>query len=135
MSAASAALRSAVFDSLVNDSALTSLLGGPKIYDEVPRGAAMPYVAFADARVSDLSTDEARVEEHQLVLHCWSRQGGRREAQIVAGALLQALDDAALALDGHRLVNLRFALADIRREDDGRTYRAQVRFRAVTEPV
>ena len=37
--------------------------------------------------------------------------------------------------DGHRLVNLRFSIADIRREADGRTYHALVRFRAVTEPA
>jgi glutathionyl-hydroquinone reductase len=48
---------------------------------------------------------------------------------------LQALDDAPLAPAGHHLVNLRFALADIRREADGRTYHALVRFRAVTEPA
>ena len=43
------------------------------------------------------------------------------------------LDDAPLAPSGHRLVNMRFSLADIRRESDGRTYHALVRFRAVTE--
>jgi Protein of unknown function (DUF3168) len=47
---------------------------------------------------------------------------------------LQALDDAPLNLADHRLVNLRFALADVRRDADGRTYHALVRFRAVTEP-
>jgi hypothetical protein len=35
--AASAALRAAIHDALVADTALTSLLGGPKIYDEPPR--------------------------------------------------------------------------------------------------
>jgi hypothetical protein len=49
--------------------------------------------------------------------------------------VLQALDDAALTLSGFRLVNFRFTVADIRRESDGRTYHAQVRFRAVTEPT
>ncbi len=52
---------------------------------------------------------------------------------MIAGALLQALDDAPLAPAGHHLVNLRFAVADIRREADGRTYHALVRFRAVTD--
>ena len=74
-------------------------------------------------------------QEHRLTLHAWSRQGGHREAHQIAGALLQALDDAPLAPDGHTLVNLRFSVADIRREADGRTYHALVRFRAVTEPA
>jgi hypothetical protein len=48
---------------------------------------------------------------------------------------MQALDDAPLVLADHHLVNFRFAVADVRREGDGRTYHALVRFRAVTEPA
>jgi len=70
-----------------------------------------------------------------LTLHAWSRDGGHQKAHAIAGALLQALDDAPLSLPDHRLVNLRFAVADVCREADGRTYHALVRFRAVTEPV
>ncbi len=134
MSNAAVSLRGAIHDALAADTALTALLGGARIYDEVPRAAAFPYVTLGEARVSDYSACEAPSEEHQLTLHAWSRQGGHREAHMIAGALLQALDDAPLSLDGHHLVNLRFALADIRREADGRTYHALVRFRAVTEP-
>ena len=68
-----------------------------------------------------------------LFNHLVSRDDQRRR-HVIAGALLQALDDAPLALAGHRLVNFRFSTADVRRESDGRTYRALVRFRAVTEP-
>ena len=135
MFTASAALRAAIHDALIADGALNALLAGPKIYDEPPPSAAFPYVTLGEARVSDYSTGTEAGEEHQLTLHAWSRQGGHREAHLIAGALLHALDDAPLALAGHRLVNLRFALADIRREADGRTYHALVRFRAVTEPV
>ena len=134
MSTAAAALRAAIHDALSADAPLLALLGGPHVYDEPPRAAAFPYVTLGEARLSDFSTSEEPGEEHHIVLHGWSRQGGHREAHEIAGALLQALDDAPLALDGHHLVNLRFALADIRREADGRTYHAVVRFRAVTEP-
>jgi hypothetical protein len=135
MSTAALALRAAIHDALLTDGALTGILGGAKIYDEPPRAATYPYVTLGEARVSDFSTGTERGEEHQLTLHAWSQQGGHREAHLIAGALLQALDDAALALPGHTLVNLRFSLADIRREADGRTYHALVRFRAVTEPA
>jgi len=135
MSHAAAALRAAIHHALSNDAPLAALLGGAKVYDEPPRGARPPYVTIGEARVSDASAGDDDAEEHQLTLHAWSHQGGHREAHLIAGALLQALDDAPLALDGHLLVNLRFALADIRRESDGRTYHAAVRFRAVTEPA
>ena len=135
MSTAAAALRAAIHDALAADAPLAALLGGAKVYDEPPKGAAFPYVTLGEARVADFSAGAERGEEHRLTLHGWSRQGGHREAHLIAGALLQALDDAPLALTDHRLVNLRFALADVRRESDGRTYHALVRFRAVTEPL
>ena len=133
--AASAALRAAVHDALIADAALNTLLGGAKVYDEPPRAAAFPYVTLGETRINDYSTGDGPGEEHQLTLHAWSRQGGHREAHMITGALLQALDDAPLTLTDHTLVNLRFAVADVRREADGRTYHALVRFRAVTEPV
>ena len=137
--AASAALRAAVHDALAADAALTSLLGGPKVYDEPPRSAAFPYVTLGETRIADFSVGgepgQESTQEHQLMLHAWSRQGGHKEAHLIAGALLQALDDVPLTLIDHRLVNFRFAVADVRREADGRTYHALVRFRAVTEPA
>jgi hypothetical protein len=132
--AAAAALRAAIHDALVADAPLNSLLGGAHVYDEPPPSVVFPYVTLGEARVTDWSTGTDIGEEHQLTLHAWSRQGGHKEAHLVAGALLQALDDAPLILTDHRLINFRFALADVRREADGRTYHALVRFRAVTEP-
>lgn len=132
---AAAALRAAVHDALVADATLVAVLGGPKIYDEPPRAAAFPYVTLGEARIADFSAGGEPGEEHQLTLHAWSRQGGHKEAHVIAGALLQALDDAPLTLADHALVNFRFAVADVRREADGRTYHALVRFRAVTEPA
>ena len=133
--AASVALRAAVHNALAADSQLVSVLGGPKVYDEPPKFAAFPYVTLGEARIADFSTGTETGEEHQLTLHAWSRQGGHKEAHAIAGALLQALDDAPLALTDHQLINFRFAVADVRREADGRTYHALVRFRAVTDPV
>jgi hypothetical protein len=133
--AASAALRAAIHDALVADAALVSVLGGPKIYDEPPRAAVFPYVTLGETRIADFSSGSEPGEEHQLTLHAWSRQGGHKEAHVIAGALLQALDDAPLTLTDHQLINFRFSVADVRREADGRTYHALVRFRAVTEPA
>lgn len=135
MSTAHVALRASIYDALIADAPLTAALGGSHVYDEPPRGAAFPYVTLGEARLIDASSDSGPTQEHQLTLHAWSRKGGHREAHVIAGALLAALDDAPLSLGGHRLVNLRFSIADIRRESDGRTYHALVRFRAITEPL
>jgi hypothetical protein len=128
-------LRAAIRGALAADAPLAALLGGGKIYDEPPREAALPYVTLAENAVADNSTATEASDEHTLTLHVWSRQGGHREAHEIAGAVLAALTDAPLALDGHHLANLRFLLADVRREADGRTYHGVVRLRAVTEPI
>jgi hypothetical protein len=133
MPAASVALRAAIYAALTVDTALRAALGGARVYDEPPRDAGFPYVTLGEARITDVSGDGGVTQEHALTLHAWSQQGGHKEAHVITGALLQALDDAPLAPAGHRLVNLRFAIADIRREADG-IYHALVKFRAVTEP-
>ncbi|AVO44065.1 DUF3168 domain-containing protein [Phreatobacter cathodiphilus] len=134
MAPASLALRRALRDGLLAHAPLVAALGGPKIWDEPPRDAAFPYVTLGEARVTDWSTGSSSGHEHALTLHVWSRQGGQTEAQVVAGEIVAALEQVPLSPAGHRLVNLRFATADIRREDDGRTFHGVVRFRAVTEP-
>ena len=128
-------LRAAIRGALSADAPLAALLGGGKIFDEPPREAALLYVTLGENVFADNSTATEAGEEHTLTLHVWSRQGGHKEAHEIAGAVLGALVDAPLALDGHHLANLRFILADVRREPDGRTYHGIVRLRAVTEPV
>jgi hypothetical protein len=128
-------LRAAIRGALAADAPLAALLGGAKIYDEPPRDAALPYVTLGEDVIADGSTATEPGDEHALTLHVWSRQGGHKEAHGIAGAVLAALVDAPLALDGHHLANLRFLVADVRREPDGRTYHGIVRLRAVTEPA
>ena len=135
MTTSAVSLRAAIHKSLSRDAALASLLGGARVYDAIPRGVAFPYVTIGGARITSFATDADEGEEHLLTLHALSRQGGHREATAITGALVQALDDAPLALAGHRLVYLRFTFADVRREGDGRTYHGLVRFRALTEPL
>ncbi|WP_371345276.1 DUF3168 domain-containing protein [Ancylobacter sp. IITR112] len=129
------ALRRAIHAALTTDAALTAALGAGRIHDVPPASPAFPYVTLGEAQVTDWSTGTEAGAEHRLTLACWSREGGHGEAHALAHLVQQALHDAPLALDGHRLVNLRFTSADIRREPGGRSYRALLRFRAVTEPA
>lgn len=128
-------LRAAIHAALAADAALTALLGGARVFDVPPADADFPFVALGEAVVADWSTATERGTEHALTLHVFSRSGGRAEAFAVAAAVGEALHDAPLALTGHRLANLRATTAEVRRESDGRTFHALVRFRAVTEPL
>ncbi|TCT07625.1 DUF3168 domain-containing protein [Aquabacter spiritensis] len=132
---AALALRQAIHDRLAADAPLAALAGAVRIHDVPPADVAFPFVILGEAVVADWSTATEGGTEQSLTLHAFSRAGGRREAFALAAAIQEALHDAPLALAGHRLANLRATTAEVRREGDGRTYHALVRFRAVTEPL
>jgi hypothetical protein len=135
MTSASFELQRAVFAALTGSSALTALLGGSRIYNDVPRGAALPYVTIGESTVRDWSTGSDDGHEHLLTISVWSRVNGEREVHQISAAVESALDDAALTMAGARLVNLRHEFSEIRRDADGETSRGLMRFRAVTEPA
>lgn len=135
MTSASHDLQRSVFIALTSSAPLTALLGGPHVYDDVPRHAAFPYVTIGQSTVRDWSTGGELGHEHILTLHVWSRAAGRKETYEIISALEATLHDASLALSQHRLVNLRHEVSDARRDPDGETYHGVVRYRAVTEPI
>ncbi len=135
MASASFALQKALFARLTADAGVTALLGGARVYDEVPSRAEFPYVAFGQTTERDWSTGTELGAEHVVTLHVWSRAAGRKESDEIMDAVKAALHYASLTLTGHRLVNLRHEFSDARRETDGESYHGVTRYRAVTEPV
>ena len=136
MSSASWALQQAVFATLSVNDGIKDLVGDPpRLFDAVPRSSAFPYIVVGEDAESNWDTATETGSEHSLAVHIWSRAGGRKEIKLAAEAVRDALHGAALALDGHTLIDLRFLSAAFVRESDGETFRAVVRFRAVTEPA
>lgn len=130
----SLALQQSIHAALVGDAVVGALVGD-RIHDAAPRNATFPYVTFGPARSDDWSTDTETGAEHRFVLEVWSRHRGKSEGWAILEAIRMVLDDAALSLDDHVLVNLRFETSDIRRDPDGLTWHGIMRFRAVTEPA
>lgn len=133
MTSAAWELQSSIYQALASNGQLASLLGGAKIFDDVPRGTPFPYVTIGQSVVRDWSTGSDEGDEHILTVHVWSRAKGRKEVQAIMQAIKAALHDGAVTVSGHRLINLRQELSDARRESDGETYHGLVRYRAVTE--
>jgi hypothetical protein len=134
MTHAALALQRAALAALAADAAVAALVGD-RIHDAAPRAAAFPYVSFGEGTVRDWSTGTEEGAELRLVLHAWSRERGKRETWAILEALKAVLHDAALELEDHRLVNLRFEFADAAADPDGITWHGVIRFRAVTEPA
>ncbi len=136
MSAASWALQQAIFATLVASDAVKDAVGDPpRVFDAVPRGSAFPYIVVGDDKESDWSTATEPGSAHALTVHVWSRAAGRRETRLAAQAVIDALDGAELSIDGQTLIDLRWLSSDSSRESDGETVHAQIRFRAVLEPI
>jgi Protein of unknown function (DUF3168) len=128
-------LQQAVYAALASNAALTTFLGGARIYDEVPHAAAYPFVTMGQTSSTDWGTGTEDGEEHIMTLHVWSSYGGRSEAQTIMGALRDTLHTARLTLTGHSLINFRQQFSDIRRETDGMTIHGLIRYRATTQPA
>ena len=128
------ALQDAVHQRLTEDVGLVSLLGGPRIYDHVPRNTPYPIVTYGQSVAREWTTGTEDGEEHILTLHVWSEGGSRRQAHDIMAAVKRALGEAALPLTGHRLVDIRHEFSEARPEADRETYHGIVRYRAVTEP-
>lgn len=128
-------LQKSVYTALHASVPLETLLGGKRIYDAVPQDAVFPYVVIDQMQIRDWSTGTEKGFEHMVLLHVWSHYEGKREICEIGDALRNVLDDTELSLDDHRLVNLSHQYSDLKRDIDGKTYHAIVRFRAITEPL
>ena len=134
MSAASWALQQAVFAALSADAGVIALLGSPpRLFDETPRDAALPYAVLGEASESDWSTKTDSGSSLSFTVTVWSRAAGFGEAKRIAAAVRAALDGASPTLSGATLIDLRFEGASYGRESDGITRRAALRFRALIE--
>ena len=135
MTAPAAELQKAVFEALGADAAVTALLGAGKIYDHAPANVAFPYITFGRTSIFDWSTGTESGTEQLFTLHVWSKTKGKKETLAIMEAAKTLLDDAALELDEHHLVNMRLEFAEERYDDDLSVHHGLLRFRAVTEPV
>ena len=130
---AARALQEAVFSALAGDAALSALLGGPRVYDGTPRNAEAPYVHLGKMDARDWSTATETGAEIEFEVVAWSRAPGRSETLAIAERVRMLLHDAALTLNGYRLVNLRHVATETARVAKPEGRRATARFRAAVE--
>ena len=127
-------LRAAIRTACLADAALATAMGGAaKLVDEPPRGTAPVYAVFGEATVRDASTASEHGHEQQLEIVVWAAEGSAASGFAAAARIAELLDDAPLAVAGHRLVHLAVTAVETDRDRDSRLARARVRLRAVTE--
>ena len=130
MSGPERALCAAVKARLKAEPALAAWLGSPvRVHTDVPAQPTYPLVVVGRTQSRPVPADGGG-QEHRLTLTCVSRYGGAPEARALTAAVRTTLDDAALAVDGQRLVTLRVTYADVFRGSDGQSVLGVLRLRA-----
>ena len=127
-----AELQKAIFEALAANGALAVLVGA-RVFDHAPANAAFPYITFGRTSVYDWSTGTESGTEQLFTLHVWSNAKGKKEALEIMELARGTLHDAALELEGHKLVNLRLEFSEARYDDRNEAHHGLLRFRAVTE--
>lgn len=133
MSAANELL-TAIHARLTGDAGLLGLIGADGVRDRLVSGKRLPCIVIGEMTSGNILEGETG-EEHRFSLDIYCEEGGRKAAGEIVAMVDGLLDDAALALQGHHLVGLQHLLTRSRREVKTRMHIAEMRFRAVTEPV
>lgn len=89
------------------------------VYDEVPDGAAMPYVVLGEDTAVDWSTKPAPGMEVTHTLHVWSDYQGMAEAKQIIDLTIQALTASPLTVEGFAVVSGQLDMAEAMRDPEG----------------
>ena len=128
--AISAALQTAVYETLVTDPGLTALVGDA-VYDAIPSGARPGlYVAIGPEQVRDQSDATGAGALHEFVISVVSDHSGFARAKQVAAVVSDALHDGDLTLTRGNLVFLQFHRARATRARNAEARRIDLTFRA-----
>lgn len=136
MSDAILPLRSVIHAHLSADAGLTALIGTGRIHDEPPRALNGLYVVHGEVTAEDWSTGNDRGCEQRISLVVWAGESASsRKALEAAARVVASLESAALAPEGHRLVNLAWLSSKLARDPKTHLPTVTLTFRVVTEAL
>jgi len=129
----SAALQAAIYQALVADSALASLVG-TDIYDAFPSGTLPAlYVALGPELVKDRSDKTGNGALHEFTVSVVTDSAGFSTAKQAAAAVSDVLVDADLTLSRGALVALNFFRAKAVRVGSADERRIDLTFKAIVQ--
>jgi hypothetical protein len=118
-----------IYAKLTGDAALTTLLGGAKVYDSPPENAVFPYVVIGDLTANDFGSATFRGQEQTLTIHSWSQEKSSLELKQIMDRIWSLLHQATLTLVDASLVLIRSEFLQPFLDEDGRTHHGVQRFR------
>ena len=131
----SASLQRAVFQALLADETLVSLVG-QNVFDAMP-SEQLPdlFVSLGSETVRDASDKTSYATRHEFTISVISTHSGFLEAKTAAAAIGRVLSDPDLTLSHAQLTFLNFDRATARRDTDSQTRRIDLVFRARIDTI
>lgn len=128
-------IAAAIHNRLTTDPALTNILGDPvRAYDDVPPGAAFPYLTYGPLKVSDEGGDLVGLCRHNITLHVWSKYAGRQETFDILDAVAATLEASPLSLPSGHVSLAIIPFIDVLRAPDAKSRHGLLRLILYTEP-
>ena len=118
-----------IFEVLSTDSALTTLLGGAKVYDNVPDNTAYPYVVLYILPFIDRGNHTLEGLECELQVSVWHQERGNLPIQNIQKRIDELLHLAEPCIDGWNITGLRRTFVDIVTDTDNITKQGIQRFK------
>src|SRR5262245_7600773 len=103
------ALQAGIYTRLTGYSALTTALGGSKIYDHVPQGTAGPYVVIGEDTLTEWDTKTRSGWDCTITIHAWDfEKAGRKSVKTLLSHIHDALhrNEANITVTGFTLVDI-----------------------------
>lgn len=127
-------IQSAVVMTLKANASVAAIVAA-RVYDLPPPSPVKPYVTIGEIQMLPDKADCIDGAELAIPIHGWSQTSSTVQVKQLGAAIIDALDDEVIAIQGHRAVILELEQVQYVRDPDGITNHAIVIFRALTEPL
>lgn len=123
-------LQEKIVAALDNDPAIKN--AGIRVYDEVPKRAPLPFIAFGEEQVSPSNTKVSTGEEDTFTINLWSAYRGKKQVKKMMSDVTTAIYLMSSQLStGSRITYMELASADIIEEEQENLYHGVMKFKFV----
>lgn len=123
-------IQKVLFTTLNGDAALTTLLGGNKVFDRVPDELPFPFITIGDIIIDDRGNHTWEGLSATITINSWYREAnaGRKKVQEIQNRIDQLIHKQDPCIEGWNVVSLRRGPANILIEDDNITIHGVQKF-------
>lgn len=120
-------IQKAIYDKLTGNSQLMAIVS--EIYDYPPQSAVFPFVLIANPSSSNIFSLAETTKEYSFDINIFAREAGNKQVYDIIEIIYGLLHNGTISVAGKILVFMRCEGSSIGLENDGWTYRGNLRLR------